>query len=259
MTQRAPSLFVSHGSPMLVLEAGPAHDAVCALGAEYRPQAVVCASAHWETASPRVGASVQPQTIHDFYGFPAELYRQRYPATGDAALAGRVASLLREAGFPAGIDPDRGLDHGVWVPLKLMYPQADIPVVPISVQPGRDAAWHLRLGAALRGLRDVGVMILGSGSATHNLRDLRMPPDDDPPAAYAAGFDDWLNAAVEAGDTEALTGYLTQAPEARRNHPTPEHFLPLLVALGAAYDPRGRAVHRSFAFGTLSMSSFVWD
>ncbi|WP_038091191.1 DODA-type extradiol aromatic ring-opening family dioxygenase [Acidihalobacter prosperus] len=259
MTTRAPSLFVSHGSPMMPFEPGPAREALRALGTQYRPRAILCVSAHWETAQPVLGGATQPGTIHDFYNFPPQLYEQRYAAPGDPALAAQARGLLREAGFEAMVDGARGLDHGAWVPLMLMYPQAAIPVVQLSVQPSLDAAHHLRLGRALRGLRDEGVMMLASGGATHNLRDLRMPPDDDPPAAYAAGFDDWLATAVEAGDADALTAYLTQAPEARHNHPTPEHYLPLPVALGAAHAPRGRVLHRSFVFGTLSMSSFVWD
>lgn len=259
MSARAPSLFVSHGSPMMPFEPSRVREFLRALGVEYQPRAILCVSAHWETGDPMLGGASWPPTIHDFYNFPPMLYEQRYPAAGDPALAAQALALLNGAGFMAAVDGERGLDHGAWVPLMLMYPEADIPVVQLSVQPMRDAGHHLRLGRALRGLRDEGVLILASGGATHNLADLRQSSEGEPPVAYAGDFDDWLCAAVTAGDEAALVAYLEAAPEARRNHPTPEHYLPLPVALGAAYDPNGRVLHRSFGFGTLSMSAFAWD
>jgi 4,5-DOPA dioxygenase extradiol len=184
----------------------------------------------------------------------------RYPAPGDPALAARVAALLENAGFTAGVDRSRGLDHGAWVPLKLMHPAADIPVLQVSVQSGRGPDHHLGVGEALRPLREEGVLILGSGGATHNLREFGNHALDAAPADYAQTFENWLVECVLAGRRDALVDYRRQGPSAARNHPTAEHFLPLFVALGAAGEgARGRALHRAFNYGVLSMAAFAWD
>ncbi|HEY5719045.1 MAG TPA: class III extradiol ring-cleavage dioxygenase, partial [Gammaproteobacteria bacterium] len=230
---RMPALFVSHGAPTLLHDACPARDFLAGLGAELpRPRAVVCVSAHWTTRAPAVGAVARPVTVHDFYGFHPELYEVDYPAPGDPELAARVAERLAGLEPGASLDPERGLDHGAWVPLRLIYPEADLPVVQLSVQPDLDPAWHLELGRRLRPLRDDGVLLLASGGATHNLRDYGRHPLDAAPPAYAAAFADWLAAGVAAGDLDALVEVWARAPEARRNHPTPEHLLPFHVALG---------------------------
>ncbi len=255
-----PSIFVSHGAPTLVLEDSSTNRFLRALGPQLgRPAAVLCVSAHWETPHPTVGASAAPPTIHDFYGFPRELYDVRYPAPGEPALASRVVELLEGAGIPAETDPVRGLDHGAWVPLRLMFPGADVPVVQLAVQSARGPGHHLALGRALGPLRQEGVLILGSGGATHNLREFGGYGRDAQPIEYARAFDDWLLDAVTAGRTAELEAYRERAPEARRNHPTPEHFLPLFVPLGVAGGPPGRALHRAFEYGVLSMAAFAWD
>lgn len=257
-TRQSP-LFLSHGAPSLILEDVPARTFLEGLfaGATARPRALVVASAHWLTNEPAVDGSRAPRTIHDFSGFPPQLSRIRYPAPGDPVLAGEVAAEFARHGLAAQI-VERGLDHGAWVPLVLALPDATVPVLQVSLQPHRGAAHHLRLGRALARFRDEGVLVVGSGSATHDLGSLAPPGSGTP--AWVRAFDDWLVDAVERGDEEALVEYRRRAPFAERNHPTEEHFLPLLVALGAAGPgARGRVLHRSTTYGVLAMSAFEFD
>ncbi len=260
MTQRIPALFVSHGAPTLVSDGVPARDFLAGLAAELPgPRAIVCVSAHWTTRRAAVSSTASPATIHDFYGFPEPLYELSYPAPGAPELAGRIAKLLGEAGIECDVDPGRGLDHGAWVPLLLAYPAADIPTLQLAVQPGASPAHHRALGEALAPLREEGVLVLASGGATHNLAGFRGQAADSPALDYARAFEEWLVNAVLAGEAGALEAYLEIAPEGARNHPTPEHYLPLLVALGAGGSAPGRALHRSFTYGVLSMAAFAWD
>jgi 4,5-DOPA dioxygenase extradiol len=226
-----------------------------------KPRAIVCISAHWEARQPVLTAAPAPATIHDFYGFPEALYRIRYGAPGDPALAARIRDLLAGAGIAAALDDHRGFDHGAWVPLSLAWPDADVPVIQLSVQSAAGAAHHLALGRALAPLRDEGVLILGSGGATHDLRRASLGGRPDPPVpADVRAFEEWLVSHVEAGATGDLVDWLERAPHALANHPTPEHFLPLFVPLGAAADgTKGRVLHRTFAYGALSMAAFAWD
>jgi 4,5-DOPA dioxygenase extradiol len=252
-----PAVFVSHGSPGLILEAGPSRDFLGAFVKELgRPRAIVCVSAHWETKEVTVNLSPHPTTIHDFYGFPEELYRIRYGAPGDPALGRRVLDLVGNAtGGRVTADTERGFDHGVWSPLILMYPDASVPVVEVSVQPHRDAAHHLAVGRALAPLREEGILILGSGSATHNLRQIGRP------SPHGALFESWIADAVLAGRIDDLVGYAELAPFAKESHPTPEHFLPLFAPLGAAgsSSAKGQARNRIFEHGSLSMAAFIWQ
>lgn len=250
-----PSLFVSHGAPTLALDAGETGAAWRRIAQSLpRPKAVLCVSAHWTTADPLVSGPARNETIHDFYGFPAPLYQIRYPAPGDPALAERVTDLLGAAGISAGIDRGRGLDHGAWVPLRLMYPEADVPAIQLSVQPGRDAAWHYRVGTALEPLRAEGVLVLGSGGAVHNLRAVAW--QGGPAPDWAQGFDEWLAAALADGREADLLEW-RRAPHARQAQPTDEHFLPLFVAWGAAgQGARGERLHRGFTLGSMSMAAF---
>jgi len=259
---RLPTLYVTHGAPTLIIDDCPARDFLAGLGKQLpRPSAIVCVSPHWEAPRAVVSAAPKPETIHDFMGFPKALYEQRYPAPGAPTLAGRISGLLHKAGISCIVDPLRGFDHGAWVPLKLMYPAADIPALQISVQTPLGPAHHIALGKALAPLREEGVLILGSGSATHNLRDFRgASAVGDPPKPYVKPFDDWLVKTVEAGDAEALADY-ERAPEAARNHPTAEHFLPIFVPFGAALaagEAKGRTLHRSTTFGIIAMTAFAW-
>lgn len=243
---------------MLALEDAPARDFLKALPGllPERPKAILVVSAHWERLHPALNAPLWNETIHDFGGFPQILFDQRYPAPGDPVLAQRIAELIREAGFPAGIDPVRGLDHGAWVPLKLMYPGHDIPVLQLSVQTHLGAAHHLKLGEALRPLTEEGVLILGSGSFTHDLRSVEWRGNNVAPD-WVTEFADWVNAALAEGRIDDLLNYRTLAPFAARNHPTEEHFLPLFVALGAG-GLQAAHLHQSLTFSVLRMDAFAF-
>lgn len=250
-----PTVFVSHGAPTLPLSDSPAREFLGALGGELaRPEAVLCVSAHWERPRPSLGLAERPETVHDFFGFPEPLYSLRYPAPGAPELARRAAALLAEAGLEPALDAERGLDHGAWVPLMLMYRAADIPVAQLSLLSDEGPSAHLALGRALAPLRDEGVLILGSGGAVHNLMEWRS--SDDAAPAWATAFDDWLAHRIEAGAVDELLRYREFAPEGPRAHPTEEHFLPLFVALGAAEGP-GRVLHRSFE-SSLSMAVYAF-
>jgi len=255
-----PAIFVSHGAPTLSLEPVKARDFLRGLGRRIaKPKAILAISAHWETDVPTVSGVKQPETIHDFFGFPQDLYRLRYPAPGAPELAKRVAELLDVAGFAADTSADRGLDHGAWVPLMLAYADADVPVTQLSIQTRRGPQWHWRLGEALRPLRNEGVLILASGSATHNLREFRRQGRDAAPLPYVAAFNDWLVDAVTAGRLDDLIDYRSRAPEAARNHPTEEHLLPLFVAVGAGSTGRGERLHASYTYGALAMDAYRFD
>jgi 4,5-DOPA dioxygenase extradiol len=257
-----PAIFVSHGAPTLAIESSPARDFLVALGREIdsrfgRPQAIVAVSAHWETSVSAASTAASPAAIHDFGGFPDELYRMRYPAPGASATARDVVGRLAAAGVEATTDRDRGLDHGAWVPLCLMYPEADVPVTQLSIQPSRDPRYHHRIGEALRPVREEGVLLLGSGSITHNLRELSARPAEEAP--HVRQFVDWIADRAEMGDTASLLDYRRLAPHAERNHPTGEHLLPLFVVLGAASSQRLRRIHASVTFGSLRMDAFATD
>jgi 4,5-DOPA dioxygenase extradiol len=257
---RLPTLFLSHGSPMHSVEPGAAGRAWAALGRRLpKPRAVLVASAHWETALPMVTGNPKPQTIHDFGGFPEELYRIRYPAPGAPDVAAEIVAALKRAGVTAGIDGCRGLDHGAWVPLRYMYPEADVPVLQLAVQPGRGTAHHFEMGRALSRLADAQVLIVGSGHTTHNLREWMAGMRRPQTLPYAQAFADWVAARLAAHDVESLVHYRERAPEAARAHPTEEHFLPLFVALGAAEpEARPERVVEGLEGGALSMDSYLF-
>jgi 4,5-DOPA dioxygenase extradiol len=198
--------------------------------------------------------------VHDFFGFPPALYEIRYPAPGAPALAARVLELMSQAGLAATLDSRHGLDHGAWVPLRLLYPEADIPVVPISIQHAQGPAHHLAVGRALAPLREEGVLVIGSGSITHNLGDLRMGYGAEREAPYVRPFVDWVEQRLAAGDVEALLDYRRQAPFAQRAHPTDEHLLPLFVALGAAgLHPRAQRIDAGIDHGILAMDIYRFE
>jgi 4,5-DOPA dioxygenase extradiol len=255
---RLPTLFLSHGSPMHAVEPGVAGRAWETLGRTLpRPRAVLVASAHWETTVPMLTGNPRPETIHDFGGFPPELYRLRYAAAGAPEVATAAVARLKEAGITAGVDGCRGLDHGAWVPLRWMYPAADVPVVQVSVQTEFGPVHHLQLGRALAPLADDGVLIVASGHATHNLRDWMMNRQRQETLHYAKAFADWMHDRLAACDTEALVNYRDEAPDAVRAHPTEEHFLPLFVALGAAGDgARAERVVEGFEGGALALDAY---
>ena len=256
-----PSLYISHGSPMTALQPGLTGERLAELAAALpRPRAIVVASAHYLARAPLVGGAARPETVHDFGGFPRALYELQYPAPGDPGLASRIATLLDQAGLPAHVDPDRGLDHGIWVPMRLMYPQADIPVVPLSIQPMLGPAHQLALGRALAPLARDGVLLIGSGSITHNLHDFRAGYDAAHEAPYVRPFIGWIEQRLAEGDTAALLDYRRQAPFAERAHPTDEHLLPLFVALGAAGESaRAQRLDAGVDLGFLAMDIYRFD
>lgn len=266
--RRLPSLFVSHGSPMMALEPSPARDFLAGLGAQFaRPRAILVVSAHHDAAyqggRATVTASPAPPTIHDFGGFPDELFAMRYPAPGDPALAARIVELLGTHGLTVAADPDRGLDHGAWVPLSLTYPDADIPVVQLSIASNAPPEWHFALGQALAPLRDEGVLIVGSGSITHNLRALfasRLPIDA-PAPAWVTDFTDWVAERMAAGAIDDVLHAVDRAPHGEDNHPTMDHILPLFVAMGAGANGddmpfAAERLHASTTYGLLGMDVY---
>jgi 4,5-DOPA dioxygenase extradiol len=255
-----PSLFLSHGAPTLPLTDSPARDFLARAGALLpRPKAIVVVSAHWETTVPTVNSVALNETIHDFHGFPRALYEMRYPAPGAPAVAARIAELLQANGFACSTDHRRGLDHGAWVPLLLMFPKADIPVLQLSIQTDLGPAHHLRLGHALAPLRDEDVLIVASGSFTHDLSEFRGRAPDDPAPDWVNRFADWFDVALAGQRTDDLIDYRRKAPFATKNHPSEEHLLPLFVALGAA-GPHAEAerLHVSATYGILRMDVYAF-
>lgn len=253
-----PSLYVSHGSPMLALNAGNTGLAWQALAHDIpKPRAILMVSAHWLTRSPQISASVNPATIHDFGGFPEQLYTLQYPAPGAPELAHDIAQLLETAGLPIQIHPDRGLDHGAWVPLRSMYPNADIPVLQLSLQ-AQDPQYHFELGKALASLREQGILLIGSGSMTHNFSDLQWEAGDNAQniPAYVGAFQNWFLEKLQAKDYAALVDYRRQAPGAVRAHPTEEHLLPLFVMLGAATQGQIKRHFAGITEGALAMDVY---
>lgn len=253
-----PVLFVSHGSPMHAIMPSAAASAWAEMVADLpRPRAVLMVSAHWETEIPLLGGAAQPETIYDFRGFAEALYALQYPVSGAPDIARQVLDILRESGFMAGIDGCRGIDHGAWVPMLKMYPQADVPMLQLSIQPDMGAAHHFQLGRALQGLQRAGVLIIGSGHMTHNLRDWIWRAGNSNIEQYAQEFRDWVDARVQTGNIDELLNWQARAPHAGRAHPTPDHFLPLFVALGAAgAGYRVEAAHTSYDNGVLAMDAY---
>ncbi|HTH17063.1 MAG TPA: class III extradiol ring-cleavage dioxygenase [Magnetospirillum sp.] len=246
---RLPTLFVSHGSPMVLAQPSPARDFLSQLGASLpRASAILVVSAHWTTGRPTVSNAARPRTIHDFHGFPPQLYDLHYQPPGAPELAERVAELT------GAETAEYGLDHGAWVPLLLGWPDEDIPVTQLSVQPALGPLHHYQLGQKLALLREAGVLVLASGALTHNLRAYF---SDDPRAmARSQAFAGWMAETVAKDRIDDLLNYRTKAPDAAYAHPTDEHLLPLYVALGAA-DGAGRVLHRSFD-GNLAMDAYAW-
>ena len=255
-----PTLFLSHGSPMMALAECATTQFWRTLGAELpRPRAILAVSAHWDTASPAASISAQPETLHDFYGFPEPLYALRYPAPGAPDVAARAAQLIDAAGLGPTQLEERGLDHGAWAPLRFMVAAHDIPVTQLAVQSRRGPRHHYDIGRALAPLADEGVLILGSGGVSHNLREWRSVPVGTSPA-WMSEFVAWVRNAIITGDHAALTDYVKQAPHAVRNHPTDEHFLPLFVALGAAGEKaRITSELRGEADRALALDGYVFE
>ncbi len=260
---RMPALFISHGSPMLAISDSAARRFLQGLGGRLpRPEAVVVLSAHHDVRGTEVTGAARPETIHDFGGFPRELYELRYGAPGAPILAERIAGLLTVESLPTSIEPTRGLDHGAWIPLSLMYPAADVPVLQVSIDSARSPEHHLALGRALRPLREEGVLIVGSGGATHNLAlyfHASARGDRSAPPEWVEAFNEWTAGAIEARRFDDLLHYRERAPFAAQNHPTQEHYVPLFPVLGAAHDDElGVRIHASYDRGLLSLDSYAF-
>lgn len=258
-SQHAPAIFVSHGSPMLAVEPGALGIKLAELGKHWdQVRGIVVVSPHWQTKVLKVGSHLQPETIHDFGGFPNVLNTLHYPAPGSQVLAQQILQALISSGIQAELDAEHGLDHGVWVPLLHLRPQADIPVVPVSLPEDATPETALALGRALGSIRDTGIAIIGSGSMTHNLNEFR-GADVTQPQAYVEEFTNWIRSHTETRDIKAMIHYRTQAPHAIRAHPTDEHFLPLFVALGASTEQDSMHVlDTEIRYGMLSMESYAW-
>ncbi|MEQ1755527.1 MAG: class III extradiol ring-cleavage dioxygenase [Micropepsaceae bacterium] len=248
-----PTLFVSHGAPTVATGQSSASAFLRSLATRLpKPTSILVASAHWE--EPELSIGLGTDTIHDFYGFPQALYRVHYPAVAAKDIAARAMDLLGEQGIRARVDATRGRDHGVWVPLSLAWPQANIPVAQISLVGGAEPAHHFAIGRALKPLRDEGVLIIGSGSATHNLRARPTPA----PAEWASSFMQWLDSTLDARDDAALQNWRKTAPDADIAHPTTEHFDPIFLARGAAEGESVTRLHASWDFGSLSMNTYAF-
>ena len=249
-----PTVFLSHGSPMLMLEPGRAGPAWQALAKDLpRPRAIIAVSAHWTTRTPAVSAAPAPETIHDFHGFPPALYELDYLPPGASGLAAEVVELV--PGLQ--VDRQRGLDHGAWSPLRFMYPAADIPVIQLAVMPQNDAETHYRLGRLLQPLTSRGVLILASGGLTHNLGEVVWDAKDGDALPHVREFRDWFVDALQRRDLPALFDWQRRAPQAARAHPSPEHLLPLYVALGAAGDAAAaQPVFSDYQLGALALDAF---
>ncbi len=253
-----PALFIPHGAPDLILTNEPSRKFLEALSENFpRPRAIVVISAHWEAPQLSLTTATAPKTWHDFSGWPAPLYDLNYPAHTDAAAIDRITELFEEKGLAVKHDHDRPYDHGAWIPLMLAYPLADVPVIQLSLVNGASARQHFDIGLLLAPLRAEGVLVIGSGSTTHNLR--RLAPEGSPPPDWALTFDEWLQDAISRRDIRTLTNYRTVTEAASIAHPTPEHLAPLFVALGAGWaGGQARMIHSSYTYGSIGMTSFAF-
>jgi 4,5-DOPA dioxygenase extradiol len=262
-TERMPVLFVGHGSPMNAIEDNDYRRSWQALGEQFgaqlpRPQLILCISAHWLTTGWKLTAMERPRTIHDFGGFPPELFAQQYPAPGAPVAAQGISRGIRQP--LVELDPGEwGLDHGTWSVLKPMFPKADIPVVQLSMDYARPPAEHFELGRQLKGLRERGVLIVGSGNIVHNLRAARRGSQSNQAYDWAAEFDGKIAAQIEKGDLAGLADFEKLGAIAQLAHPTYDHYLPLLHAAGAADASEPvRFFNESYQLASISMRSAIW-
>ncbi|MBE9029427.1 dioxygenase [filamentous cyanobacterium LEGE 11480] len=255
-----PTLFLSHGAPDLAIHQGATQDFLQVLPEAFpRPKAILVISAHWHSRTTMVSGMTNPATIHDFSGFASELYAMQYKAPGSPQLAIQIQTLLEQSQIPCRINPDRGLDHGAWVPLMLMYPAADIPIVQLSINYEQTPEYHWKIGQAIAILRHQGVLIIGSGSMTHNLAHMADDYDTNAPH-WVKQFDQWMQDSITQLDRQRLINYRRDAPYAAENHPTEEHLLPLFVVIGAAgKSANARQIHQNYTYSVLSMAAYAFN
>ncbi|WP_445115382.1 dioxygenase family protein [Acinetobacter sp. WZC-1] len=255
--QTLPGLYISHGSPMLALDPEQIGPALNRLSLNLpRPQAIVVMSAHWESNAMEVSTAIRPETWHDFRGFPQPLYEIRYPAPGNPELAEEILRLLANAHIPAHANSTHPRDHGVWVPLLHMYPDAAIPVIEISLPVHMDAHGIYKVGQTLAPLRDKQILLIGSGSITHNLRELSWNDQQADTPEWASTFKSHVISKLTHGDYEAILDW-KNIPHVQHNHPTPEHLSPLFFSMGTGH--RFSIVHSSFSMSTLGMDIYRFD
>lgn len=253
------SYFISHGSPTLLFDKVAARDFLINFSKDIpKPDAILVISAHWETKNPTINSLETNNLIYDFYGFPNELYQVNYAPKGAPNLASEIVEILSKAGLNADIDTNRGLDHGAWIPLKLMYPNAEIPVLQLSIQSHLGPGHHYEIGRALSTLREKNILIIGSGSFTHNLHEIKWNGGAE--ENWSQEFSNWFHEALNDGQICDLLSYRRLAPFAEKNHPRDEHLLPIFVALGAA-TPNAKAtrIHSSATFGSLRMDAYSFE
>ncbi|MGI1998975.1 DODA-type extradiol aromatic ring-opening family dioxygenase [Shewanella frigidimarina] len=261
MQQHQPPLFISHGSPMMAVENSNTSRFLQRLGQQLpTPKAIVVFSAHLDvTDDVVITAGERPKTIHDFYGFPDELYQIRYPALGEPALAKKIADTFMSAGIKVNLSPTQGWDHGVWIPLRLMYPQANIPIVQISINTRVSAAENYRYGQLIAPLKHDNILIIGSGGVSHNLNETFRQPKTPNAVAMMNAFTHWVEDKLLNNDTKSLLNYLSLAPYAQFNHPTQEHFLPLIAVLGASETSSAKKIHQDVEFELLALDAYSFN
>ena len=252
------TLFISHGAPDLMIRQTPAHDFLKNLANDFeKPKAIIVFSAHFESEEIEITGNFRLQTIHDFSGFPPELHKMTYDAEGSPELAAEILQIFREMDFVAKINPKRGLDHGAWVPLKLIYPAADIPVIQISLQSSQSPIYHYKIGRIIAQLKEKNILIIGSGSITHNLA-MAFQNKEKPTPAWVENFSEAIYQKLQNQDIAAIINWY-DLESAQENHPSFEHFIPLLIAMGAAGGEfRTKRLHHSFDYSVLAMDCYVF-
>lgn len=255
---KQPALFISHGSPMMAVEKSKTALFLQQLGRRIaRPKAIIVFSAHFDKPQDVVITSGQaPETIHDFYGFPSALYDIHYHAPGSPELAEKIAVLFKQQGIKPILDSEQGWDHGVWIPLKLLFPEADIPVVEISINSRLGAAANYRYGQIVSTLREQGVLIIGSGGISHNLSEVFNPNPSADKTKRVLTFTNWVKNKLSTGNIQSLLNYLNEAPHVLFNHPSQEHFLPLFAALGSSDPSAVKRIHKDIEYGVLAMDAY---
>lgn len=253
-----PSIFISHGSPQIIMDKSSAHDFLADLQATTgQPDYIIVVSAHWETNGLKITGSDAPRTIHDFGGFDPSLHRMVYPAPGNPQLAANIQAALQKVGLQIIVDTLRGLDHGAWIPLKLAYPSANIPVLQISIPKESTPSDMYGIGKAIAPLLGHNGLLIGSGSFTHNLYEFKGQNLDAIPEKWVLDFADWMHQKITENDIESLLDYRRLAPFAKENHPTEEHLLPLFAAIGAAGEAMSSStLHRSYNHSILAMDAY---